>query len=90
MLIECMNECINLCFRNSKSDKTVKDKIKNVKGVKGLKILLKEVASSSSSDKCDRKLIGSALIPLKVWLGYWCAIKSLQFLCCVVPYLVVC
>jgi hypothetical protein len=63
-----MNEWIHLYFRNFNPDKTVQDKmkkIKKVKGVKGLKILLKEVASS---DRHGRKLIGSALIPLKVWL----------------------
>jgi hypothetical protein len=39
-----------------------------VKGVKGLKILLKEIASSTSAGKHDKKLIGSTSIPLKVWL----------------------
>jgi hypothetical protein len=42
--------------------------IRKVKGVKGLKILLKDVASSASAGKHSNKLIGSASIPLKVWL----------------------
>ncbi|KDR23281.1 Unc-13-like protein D [Zootermopsis nevadensis] len=59
-----------LCVKlwNFNGDKTVEEKLKNikkVKGVKGLKILLKDVASSASLDKHDRKMIGSSLIPLK-------------------------
>jgi hypothetical protein len=61
----------SFCFRNFNPDKTVQDKIKKinkVKGVKGLKILLKEVASSALPGAHSKKLIGSAFIPLKVWL----------------------
>lgn len=63
-----MNSLIHIYFRNLNPDKTFQEKIKKirkVKGMKGLKILLKDVASAG---KHDNKFIGSASIPLKVWL----------------------
>lgn len=70
-MLEYVNKWAHIYFRNFNPDKTVQEKIKKitkVKGVKGLKILLKDVASSASAGKHDNKLIGSASIPLKVWL----------------------
>ena len=69
--LEYINKWAHIYFRNFNPDKTVQEKIKEirkVKGVKGLKILLKEVVSSAAARKHDNKLIGSAFIPLKVWL----------------------
>jgi hypothetical protein len=67
MLFEHIKRVLT-CFRNSSQDDTVEEKNKkynNVKGIKGLKKLLKGVASGL---KHDNKLIGSATIPLQVWL----------------------
>ena len=60
-----------LIFRDFDPAETVKEKmtkIFEVKGVKGLRKLMKEIAITASTGKHDNELIGTANMPLKVFI----------------------